>query len=1200
MVELYAQNSSTFMRTFNAPGMNGGLSLAETSDGGFVGTGQHGTSGAGSCDIYVYKVDACGHPEWFKVYGGPGEDGGYAIQQTTDGGYIVTGLANLGAGGYDVFLLKLDPSGTIEWCKVFGGGADDHGLRVKQTTDGGYIISGFLNGLGFGAEDIVLIKTDALGNTLWMKIFGGAGSEWGNYVEQTSDGGFMVVGYTTSFGAGGFDIYLLKVSSTGNLQWSKTYGGASSEASSQWGISGKVTTDGGFMLCANTDSWGAGSNDLLLIKTDNLGNLQWAKAYGGPADDQPRFAEQTADGGYILSGYTTSFGAGSLDAYLVKTDSVGNLKWSKAYGGAGSDRGSMVRQTDDGGYAMSTVTSSFGADFFDALFMKTDSLGAVGCFENTCATVVTNVTPAVGTGGNQMIPAAITTIPAIATSDYTPVDNYICKHCITVPTFTPSDTTVCVGDTVYFYNTTSVGIRCFEDWFINGTIVNGDKDTLAFVFNTSGTQLIQLIASCGNVTDTNTINIHVFDYPTAAFTNTTECNGTATQFTDNSNIPTGTISTWSWNFGDGSPLNNNQLVTGGYTYTNAGSYTASLIVGNTTGCADTIAKPVQVYYNPIADFTSNDVCLRDSVHFTNTSTVDISTAIATYQWFFGDGSPTSTLLNPTHYYAVSGTYNVTLITETVDGCSDVANHSVKTFDPPSTAFTVNNTCLLNAAQFTNSSTNPLVGTIAGWTWNFGDGTPLNSLALNPSHLYTSPGSYMITLINQSSNLGCPDTLTDSITVYPMPVADFNFMDVCLGQNVNFNNSSSVASGNIAGSSWNFGDGTPLGSTQNPNHLYSNSGTYTITLIVTTNNLCKDTLSKQVVVHPLPTAQFSSTNVCDGTNVQFNNLSGIPSTDTIQTWKWDFDDATAPGTSVSPSHLYAGPDTYNVELLTISGFGCRDSITHISIVNPNPVVNFIGSDTIGCEPLCINLEEFATILTGGNAQWIWDFGDGSPPVNSQITQHCYNSDSIYTPYPLTVSLEVVSDSGCVTVGSKNNYITVYPLPVANFTVQPEITSIVNPIISFMDASIGANYWKWDFGDSDTADTSTPLPHSYADTGTYTITLTASTQYNCISTAYHTVIIEPEFVFYIPNTFTPNDDGVNDYFSGKGIFVSDFKMRIYDRWGNFIFFSDNILKPWDGKANHGTEVAQQDIYIYAIDIIDYNKRKHNYKGIVTLIK
>ncbi|MDP1743997.1 MAG: gliding motility-associated C-terminal domain-containing protein, partial [Bacteroidota bacterium] len=181
-----------------------------------------------------------------------------------------------------------------------------------------------------------------------------------------------------------------------------------------------------------------------------------------------------------------------------------------------------------------------------------------------------------------------------------------------------------------------------------------------------------------------------------------------------------------------------------------------------------------------------------------------------------------------------------------------------------------------------------------------------------------------------------------------------------------------------------------------------------------------------------------------------------------------------------------------------------------------------------------------------------------------------------------------------------YVIVYPNPVANFTVQPEVTTIVDPVISIIDASTGSNFWSWNFGDLGIDSLVNPLPHTYADTGTYTITLITSTQYNCFDTAYQTIIIEPDFVFYIPNSFSPNDDGVNDTFSGKGIFISKYEMRIFDRWGNLIFVSDDVDKAWDGKANRGAEIAQGDVYIYSINIVDYKKGKHSYKGIVTLVR
>lgn len=1196
----FAQSSSTFMRTFKASGMNGGLSLAETSDGGFVGTGQHGTSGAGSCDIYVYKVDACGEPEWFKLFGGSGEDGGYSVQQTSDGGYIVAGLAHLGAGGYDMILLKLNALGIMQWSKVFGAGSTDFGLCAKETADGGFILSGFITGLGFGGTDVALIKTDALGNVQWKKVFGGTGNEWGNYVEQNTNGDFIIIGYTTSFGAGGTDIYLIKTDSAGNLLWSKTYGGAAEEANSEWGISGKITTDGGIMLCANTNTWGAGSHDLLMLKTDSIGNLLWAKTYGGPGNDQPRFAEQTSDGGFILCGFTTSYGAGDLDAYLLKTDSIGDLLWSRAYGGTGSDRGSMVREANQGGFAISTVTSSFGADYFDALFMKTDSLGIVGCNEVSCATVVNTVTPLVSSGGSEMIPAVTISIPSIIINDFTPLDEFLCKHCITIPTFVPSDNSVCVGDTVLFYNTTSVGIRCFEDWFVNGTVINGDKDTFSFVFNTSGIHVIQLIANCGNNTDTNTINIEVFDFPIAEFSSTSVCNGTATEFTDNSTIPSGTISSWNWSLGDGSPINNNQIITGGHIYNSAGNYDVTLIVSNNYGCADTVTKTVEVHFNPIANFTFNDICFKDTMYFTNTSTLDTSALMSSYLWVFGDGTATSNLQNTSHYYFSSGTNNVTLVATTADMCSDAVNLAVNIFDPPSANFSFNNKCLNDSALFTNTSINPLMGFISSWTWDFGDSSALNSTVWSPSHLYANPGIYAVTLITVSSNLGCSDTLLDSITVFPMPIADFNVIDDCLNEVISFNDSSTVSLGNIISWSWNFGDGSPLSSLQNSNHAFSSSGSSIIKIIVTSNYGCKDSISKTVIVHPLPNAQYNAANVCDDSIVHFLDLSNIPSTDTIQSWSWNFGDASPYDTNPNASHLYSNAGSYQVQLLVVSSFGCSDSITKTSIINPNPVVNFISNDTVGCEPLCILFQDSSIIAAGNTTQWLWNFGDGSPISTSQNVEHCYNNDSVFLAYNFTVSLVVKSDSGCTSSLFKSNYITVYPNPVANFIVQPEFTSIVNPVISIIDQSVGANFWFWEFGNGDTSSLSNPLPHTYADTGSYIITLIVSTQLSCFDTAFQTIVIEPDYIFYLPNAFSPNQDGINDSFSAKGLFIKKYELVIFDRWGNKIFITDDFNKPWGGEINNGDEIAVADVYIYSVKITDFKNKKHTQKGIVTLIR
>lgn len=694
----------------------------------------------------------------------------------------------------------------------------------------------------------------------------------------------------------------------------------------------------------------------------------------------------------------------------------------------------------------------------------------------------------------------------------------------------------------------------------------------------------------------DTLKIAVDPKPLAGFSNTSVCNTNATQFTNSSTTALGSITSWLWDFGDGTPLNNTESPS--HIYAIAGSYNVTLIVNNNFGCADTITKSVQVYFNPTVGFIFNDVCFRDTMYFNNTSSVDNSTSIASYLWVFGDGGATSNVKDPSHYYSLPGTYNVTLVSTTANGCSSVANLSVKVFDAPANAFLFNNTCLFDSAVFTNTTLNPSVGSVASWSWNFGDGSPLNTTVWSPSHLYAAAGNYEFTLITYSSNLGCADTLKDSITVFPMPVANFGFLDVCLNQAMNFIDSSIVSIGTIAGVSWDFGDGAPLDTNPITAHTYASPGSYTVSLIVSTNNSCKDTVTKTVIVHPLPDAAFSTTNVCDGNAVPFNDLSTIPNTDNLQFWTWDFGDGSALNTNQNTSHLYAAKGSYSVQLLVVSNFGCVDSITKISIVNPNPSVSFTVGDTIGCEPLCVGFQNLSSIATGTYVQWAWDFGEGS---TSSDPSHCYINNSVFLPEFFSVTLSVTSDSGCISALSKNNYITVYPDPSAGFTVDPQTAVVTDPVISIMDASAGANFWNWNFGDgTDTVSSFDPLPHTYADTGTYTIMLITSNQFSCLDTAYQTIIIEPDFLFYIPNAFSPNDDGINDTFSGRGLVITKYEMTIFDRWGNLIFFSDDMNKPWDGRANHGTEISQGEVYIYSFKVTDFNKKKHEYKGIVTLVR
>jgi hypothetical protein len=384
---VFSFGQTIFQKTYGGTDWDQGECIQRTIDGGYIISGGTFSYGAGNYDVYLVKTNAVGDTLWTKTIGGSSDEYGWYVSTIAEEGYIVTGYTlSVGAGTADVLLIRTDAAGNPVWQKTYGGLSADVGICVKPTTDGGFIVSAHSFSFTSSNYDAYLLKTDANGTLLWSRSYGAFFNDIARSVHQTPDNGFIMVGTTFNTIADSNDVYVIRTDSVGDTLWTKAIGGSGIDDGEEI----KPTADGGFIIAGETRSFGAGNFDACLIKIDANGNSEWSKTYGGVGVDFGFCVQQTTDGGFILGGYTNSFGAGSTDAYLNRTDSLGNLLWSKTIGGVDWEQVSAIDLAPGGGFTMTGLTESFGSGQYDMYLIKTDSSGESGCHTSDAATIVTS------------------------------------------------------------------------------------------------------------------------------------------------------------------------------------------------------------------------------------------------------------------------------------------------------------------------------------------------------------------------------------------------------------------------------------------------------------------------------------------------------------------------------------------------------------------------------------------------------------------------------------------------------------------------------------------------------------------------------------------------------------------------------------------------------------------------------------------
>lgn len=624
-------------------------------------------------------------------------------------------------------------------------------------------------------------------------------------------------------------------------------------------------------------------------------------------------------------------------------------------------------------------------------------------------------------------------------------------------------------------------------WDLGNGTVSFLQNPAATYFN-PGTYPIKLVVSNGLQSDsiTKTGYITVNATPAARFisTDSTGCFPLTVNFTDQSSVADGTITSWLWDFGDGntSTAQNSQ-----HTYTNQGNFNVSLQVRSNKGCLQSITKLNYIVLNNgvKGDFSigaSANCRPPTPISFTNNST---GTGSLTYQWLFGDGG-TSTIANPTHTYNAAGTYTVKLIVRNNAGCTDtIEKINAITIGTVTAAFT--NPAIVCAGNYF-TITNSSVPTPVSSFWTFGNGN--TSTALNPLVMYPLPGNYTIKL---RSNFGaCADSVTHSIQVLPKPTAAFSATNTNSCKPPLTVPFTSSAIGAVS-YKWYFGDGDSS-SQANPSHTYNSFGSFNVKLVVTNAAGCTDTITKPRFVNiETTTASFLQLPQEGCVPYTYQPAITLSGPDTLVSYQWIFGDG---GTSTlpNPSHTYTTPGTYSVKLIFTTSGGCTDSVERINAirVGQKPIVSFTALPPIACAFQTIR---FSDNSTGGD-QWFWQFGDGGTSTQKD-PGHIYQDTGFFS-----VKLTVWSN-GCKDTLTIPNYIYIKP-PIAKFT---DSSSCNNKFTRwFTDKSIGATSWFWNFGDGTNSTQKDPI-HTYTSTGIFIVSLTVKND-TCEHTITKQIIIISE--------------------------------------------------------------------------------------------
>ena len=767
---------------------------------------------------------------------------------------------------------------------------------------------------------------------------------------------------------------------------------------------------------------------------------------------------------------------------------------------------------------------------------------------------------------------------------------------VPVPAFDPINPDGCSEFTVQFTNNSTGGT--IYNWdFGDGSTETSENPTHIFVNTTTNDIIytVQLAVNNPGCGDTIHQQVTVHPSPIAEFTTDAQpgCSPLSANFF---NASTGSV-LHIWNFNDGTDLDTNDITS--HIFINDTSfiqtYPVQIIAISQYGCRDTAEHFVTVYPNQSNDFTVNpdSVCHPATVSFTANPTGQ------SYFWDFGNGTSqigtsdaSSVYVNTT---SVDSTYSVMLITTSYFGCIDTTYNDVVIMPSPEADFVLdaNSGCSPHQSVITNNSTGAV-----DYYWNFGDGSIGTESDPSFIHEFVNVSGNAVTYtigLTAVNSYGCQSTKERTITIYPEVFARFNSDTVgCSPLDIEFTN---VSSGALF-YNWDFSDGS-ISTETNPSHTFENNTgadqIFLVSLFANSQYGCVDTFTREILVYPSPIAMFTATP----TTAELPNATIFLYNQTQGTWNyhWTFGDGTESDVEEPASHVYNTWGDFNIYLIAYSDKCSDTTFRAVTITSPEPVAIFTASGN-GCVPLDV-------VFNNGSQygeSYLWDFGDGNYS-NQENPEYTY-----YEAGTFQVKLTVTGPGGQDEFN--DFFIEVYPKAKAYFKVTPSVVYIPEQAIHCYDLSEDAETWYWSFGDNESSVEQSPL-HYYQEEGEYDISLTVNTSHNCPDTYTipRAVIAESIGEVSFPNAFTPSASGPsdgsydpNDYsndvfhpiFSG----VAEYRLSIFNRWGELIFESKDTDIGWDGY--YRGKLCKQDVYVWKVEGKYINGQDFIEAGDVTLLR